>query len=126
MPENIRRTLLDSLEIIFPNALRNTDTKEEGHSNTFLAVHMSWYNRFSEHVSLCSTYLNDNYTNLGVRVMEHHLIKIHPLSLRKVEAHLSIPHRKSLAHVKNSSSLVRSIKNFKMHFHLFSIGYGHW
>jgi hypothetical protein len=54
MPEDLRRTLLDNLDIVFPGAIKHADTSAEGFSNTFLAVHMSWYNRFSEHV--CSVF----------------------------------------------------------------------
>lgn len=54
MPQEMRKTLLDDLDIIFPGALKQVDTSKEGYSNTFLAVHMSWYNRFSEQVCLIS------------------------------------------------------------------------
>jgi hypothetical protein len=58
MPEDLRRTLLDAIDLIFPNALKEVDTLNEGSANSFLAVHMSWYNRYSEHVCLSLIYLN--------------------------------------------------------------------
>lgn len=54
MPIKLRKTLLDNLDIIFPGALKIVDTSAEEFSNMFLAVHMSWYNRYSEHVRLLS------------------------------------------------------------------------
>lgn len=50
MPDHIQRNLLDSLEIIFPGVLKDKDTSSEGSLNSFLAVHFSWYNCFSENV----------------------------------------------------------------------------
>ncbi|KAF8220404.1 hypothetical protein L208DRAFT_1540934 [Tricholoma matsutake] len=42
MPDNICKSLLDNLNMIFPGALCDKDTKSEGINNFFEALHLSW------------------------------------------------------------------------------------
>lgn len=50
MPANLRRGVMDQLQLIFPDRFKFTDTKADGINNTFQSVHYSWYNRYKERV----------------------------------------------------------------------------
>lgn len=52
LPEDLRQNLLDRLESVFPQAIRNTDSKSQGSDHSFEAIHFSWYNRYSTKVNV--------------------------------------------------------------------------
>lgn len=57
MPDQLRNDLLDKIDLIFPNHLKDTDTRAEGLENVFPTCLFVWWNRFAEqvHFSLLST-----------------------------------------------------------------------
>ena len=50
MPDQLRNDLLDKIELIFPNHLKDTDTRAEGLKNDFPTWLFEWWNRFAEQV----------------------------------------------------------------------------
>lgn len=52
MPEELKEQILPLLMQIFPDEVRNTDSKIAGEKFTYKSVHFTWYNRFSKGVSV--------------------------------------------------------------------------
>ena len=50
MPDQLRNDLLDKIEMIFPNQLKDTNTQEGGIKNTFPTWLFVWWNRYAEQV----------------------------------------------------------------------------
>ena len=51
LPLYLRERLFDKLEAVFPGAIREIDTREEGIDNQFECLHFAWYNRSTTRVS---------------------------------------------------------------------------
>jgi hypothetical protein len=53
MPSDLRSTLIPRYRVAFPGHLKiaDTATNEEANSSLGEAIHFSWYNRYSTHVS---------------------------------------------------------------------------
>ena len=51
MPDRLRNDLLDKIELIFPNHLKDTDTRTEGLKNVFPTWLFVWWNRFAGQVN---------------------------------------------------------------------------
>lgn len=50
LPENLRRGVMDHLQLIYPHLFKHTDSSKPEGSNTYHAIHFTWYNRFCEKV----------------------------------------------------------------------------
>jgi len=46
MPQDLRANLLDLLDMVFPNILKQVDSESEGIDHTFPSFLFSWYNRY--------------------------------------------------------------------------------
>ena len=49
LPENLRQPLLHHLELVFQDSLKPTDSRQ---GDGFGALHFTFYNRYSAHVSV--------------------------------------------------------------------------
>lgn len=50
LPENLRRGVMDHLQLIYPHLFKRTDTTNTEGPNIYDALHFTWYNRFCEKV----------------------------------------------------------------------------
>ncbi|KAF6752555.1 hypothetical protein DFP72DRAFT_904088 [Ephemerocybe angulata] len=51
MPDSIRGPVLDQMQLLFPDLIKDTDTKAEGIDQQFESMHFSFYNRYSQHAN---------------------------------------------------------------------------
>ena len=77
MPDRLRKDLLDKIELIFPNQLRDTDTKAEGFNNVFPTWLFVWWDRFAEQA--CFSLSSQGFLLIaGYREMKPQFMQILP------------------------------------------------
>jgi len=55
IPKEYQANIFEKIDLIFPGALQNIDTRSESVKDFFVALHLVWYNRYAKRASYFSS-----------------------------------------------------------------------